>query len=61
MRLKGVGEYAAAEFPVADDLDLQPWLLNWRDENDPARQAASGVKTLGDLRAVLKSTPEMQP
>jgi hypothetical protein len=58
MRLSGVAEYAATEFPVADDLDLQPWLLTWRDESDPASKAGDEVKTLGDLRALLKKTPE---
>jgi hypothetical protein len=57
MRLKGVGEYAASEFPVTDDLDLGPWLVKWRDENDPARGAGSAVKTLGELRKVLKDAP----
>jgi hypothetical protein len=57
MRLKGAGEYAASEFPVADDLDLGSWLVKWRDENDPARGAGSAVKTLGELRKVLKETP----
>ncbi|MDZ4731009.1 MAG: hypothetical protein SH820_13810 [Xanthomonadales bacterium] len=58
MRLSGVAEYAASEFPVADDLDLQPWLLTWRDESDPASKVGDEVKTLGDVRALLKKTPE---
>lgn len=58
MRLSGVAEYAASEFPAASDLDLQPWLLTWRDESDPASKAGDEVKTLGDLRALLKKTPE---
>lgn len=61
MRLKGVGEYAAGEFPVADDLDLKDWLVNWRDGEDPAREAGSTAKTLGELRAILKNTPEAAP
>jgi hypothetical protein len=58
MRLSGVAEYAAEAFPVADDLDLQPWLLTWRDDKDPANTAAKEAKTLGDLRALLKATPD---
>jgi hypothetical protein len=58
MRLKGVAEYAASDFPIGDSLDLKFWLVTWRDENDPARPASEGLETLGDLRALLKSTPE---
>ena len=55
MRLSGVAEYAPGEFPVADDLELKDWLLNWRDPQDPASSKANGVKTLGELRALLKT------
>ncbi len=58
MRLSGVAEYAASEFPAADDMELKPWLLNWRDVKDPASQVSGEVKTLGELRALLKKTPE---
>lgn len=57
MRLSGVAEYAASEFPVADDLELKDWLLTWRDPQDPASSPANGVKTLGELRALLTQTP----
>jgi len=53
MRLSGVAEYAAGEFPVADDLDLGPWLLTWRDEEDSASKGDVQVKTLGELRTLL--------
>ncbi len=59
MRLSGVAEYAAGEFPVANDLDLKPWLLTWRDDKDPAISAAKEAKSLGDLRALLKAMPEV--
>lgn len=58
MRLSGSAEYAAGEFPVADDLDLGPWMLSWRDPKDPAGQSGEKPKTLGELRALLKKIPE---
>jgi len=57
MRLSGVAEYAVSEFPVANDLELKDWLLSWRDPQDPASNLADTVKTLGELRALLKTTP----
>jgi hypothetical protein len=58
MRLSGVAEFAASKFPVSSDMSLQGWLLTWRDTKDPASQASGGVKTLGELRDLLKATPE---
>lgn len=55
MRLSGVAEYAASEFPLADDLELKDWLLNWRDPQDPASNSADAAKTLGELRTLLKT------
>lgn len=55
MRLSGVAEYAAGEFPLADDLELKAWRLNWRDAKDPASNSADSVRTLGELRALLKT------
>ena len=54
MRLKGTADYARAAFPVAGDEPLADWTLTWRDAEDAARAAAAGVKTLDDLRALLK-------
>jgi hypothetical protein len=57
MRLSGSAEYAASEFPVADDLDLGPWLLSWRDPEDPAGKSGENPNTLSELRALLKRIP----
>lgn len=57
MRLTGLAEYAATEYPMSDDLDLKDWLLTWRDPADPASQKSAGIKTLGELRKLLKNTP----
>lgn len=58
MRLTGVAEFAASEFPVSNEMSLQGWLLTWRDTKDAASQKTSDVKTLGELRALLKATPQ---
>lgn len=54
MRLNGVADYADTEFPVAGGASLDGWDLVWRDEEDPAAGKAEDVKTLGELRAVMK-------
>lgn len=58
MRLTGVAEFAASDFPIKNEMSLQGWLLTWRDAKDPASQASGGLKTLGELRELLKATPE---
>ena len=55
MRLQGVADYAAAEFPLGDDLALADWDISWRDENDAAASGIETVKTLGQLRELLVS------
>jgi hypothetical protein len=57
MRLNGVADFSSSEFPLQDAMSLQGWLLTWRDPADPASQKADGVKTLGELRRLLKNTP----
>ena len=53
MRLAGVAEYAAGEFPLGADTDIEGWDLSWRDEKDAAAQKAGKAKTLGQLRQLL--------
>lgn len=55
MRLVGVADFAQTEFPIAGDDALYGWNVVWRDSEDPAMQKARGVKTLEQLRAVLKA------
>ncbi len=57
MRLNGVADYSSSEFPLQDEMSLKGWLLTWRDAEDPASKKASDVKTLGELRRLLKNTP----
>jgi hypothetical protein len=54
MRLKGVADYAALEFPLAGTTRLQGWNINWRDEQDPAAPEAAEAGTLDDLRGVIR-------
>ena len=54
MRLRGVAEYAAADFPLAAELDLEGWSVSWRDPNDPASARLESANTLGELRELLK-------
>lgn len=58
MRLNGVADYSASEFPLKSEMSLQGWLLTWRDPKDPASQKSDGLQTLGELRSMLKNTPE---
>lgn len=57
MRLKGVGDYAIKDFPLANDMPLDDWHLTWRDEQDPARTAGE-AESLEGLRSLIKSTPQ---
>jgi len=52
MRLTGVAEFAATDFPVPGSSSIGDWVLDWRDENDAARVTAL---TLDELRAQLKA------
>jgi hypothetical protein len=56
MKLAGVAEYGATEFPLAEDMQLKGWDLSWRDENEAAAEAAKKAGTLAELRQLL-STP----
>lgn len=55
MRLSGIAHFAETEFPIAGADTLYGWDVVWRDSDDPAKQKAAGVKTMGELRSVLKS------
>lgn len=54
MHLKGVADFAKTTFPVAADEPLENWSLTWRDSEDALRTQMAGVKTLGDLRTLIK-------
>lgn len=64
MRLKGTGDYARRDFPLAPDMSLRDWRLSWRNSDDPAQagaQAGAEVETLADLRALIAATPQAGP
>jgi len=54
MRLKGVADFAGGDFPLPGSGSLDGWALSWRDAQDPARAAATGAKTLDELRAAIR-------
>jgi hypothetical protein len=54
IRLKGVADFAALDFPVAGVGSLDDWKLTWRDADDPARVRAAEASTLDDLRAAMR-------
>ena len=61
MKLAGLADYAATEFPLDAATPLSEWKLSWREEDDPAAAGAAGVKTLGDLRALLRQSKSGTP
>jgi len=54
MRLKGLGDFAADDFPVSGSASLEEWKISWRDEQDPAIPAATHARTLDELRAAIR-------
>lgn len=54
MKLKGVTDFAKTKFPVTGEEALEGWTLTWRDEADPLVTPARGVRTVGELRALIK-------
>lgn len=54
MRLRGQADFAEAEFPLPGSTRLADWDLTWRDENDAAARAADQVKTLEELREIIR-------
>lgn len=57
IRLKGLADFSAAEFPLPDSGNLASWSLHWRDPNDPAIPAAARAETLEDLRDAMRKNP----
>lgn len=57
MRLNGVADFAATEFPLTPASSLDGWTLNWRDEKDHAATAAAEARTLGELRELIRARP----
>jgi hypothetical protein len=55
MKLKGVTDFAKSEFVVTGAEPLEGWLLTWRDEADPLATEARSVRTVGELRSLIKS------
>jgi hypothetical protein len=55
IRLKGTAAYARTAFPVVDDEAIEGWNVTWRDAGDAAQAQLAGVKTVGELRALLKA------
>jgi len=54
MRLSGLAEYAAGEFPLSAETPLQDWEISWRDESDPLAGSVANTATLAELRALLR-------
>ena len=54
MRLSGTADFSRTEFPIAGADTLYGWEVVWRDSEDPAIQKARGVKTLDELRTVIR-------
>jgi hypothetical protein len=54
MRLKGLADFSADDFPVSRSARLEEWTINWRDEQDPAIPAAAEARTLDELRAAMR-------
>jgi len=55
MKLAGIAEFAASEFPLSGETGLKDWKLTWRDEDDTAADQAAQAKTLADLRRLLET------
>ena len=54
MHLKGEADFAKTPFPVNANEPLENWTLTWRDDTDPLISQMAGIKTLGDLRTLIK-------
>ena len=57
IRLKGLADFSADEFPVSDSASLADWRLDWRETTDPAIPAAARAETLKALRDAIKANP----
>ena len=57
MRLSGVADFAATEFPLEPASSLEGWMLTWRDDQDSAAAVAAGARTLGELRELIRARP----
>lgn len=55
MRLKGIADFAARDFPVPGRARLEDWTLTWRDDSESAAQRDIKPRTLDDLRALIRS------
>lgn len=57
IRLKGVADFSAVDFPVSEAGSLAGWSMTWRDENDAAIPAAARAETLAELRRAIRTSP----
>jgi hypothetical protein len=55
MRLTGVAEYAESDFPLAGEMPLSDWILNWREADDPAGQSVEEIQFLSELRERIEA------
>jgi hypothetical protein len=55
MRLKGVADFAALDFPLAGSTPLEGWALSWRSEDETPELAAAKPETLEALRSLLQT------
>jgi hypothetical protein len=54
MRLKGVADFAALEFPLAGSTGLDDWSLTWRAEDESAELKAAKPESLDALRSLIR-------
>jgi len=57
IRLKGMADFSAADFPLSGSGSLAGWRLEWRDTRDPAQPAAASAETLEELREAIRKNP----
>jgi len=60
MRLYGLAEYAASEFPLSPSMPVQDWQFHWRDAADPAASMVQSDSTLEELRSRIRAADQIR-
>jgi len=60
MRLSGLADYAASEFPLPPSMPVQDWQFHWRDEADPAASKVQSDSTLEELRSQIRAVDQIR-